>query len=92
MKTKLEIFGTNTLGVEVSYISSLGVWILINEKEYYMPFIEFPWFRNASSEHIRNVKEVSPNHYYWEDLDIDLTLNMITNPNDYPLWYTPIPK
>ena len=87
MKRKSEIHGTHTLDVEVSYISPLGVWILINEKEYYMPFVEFPWFRNASSEHIHNVKEVSPNHYFWEDLDVDLTLDMISNPETYPLRY-----
>ena len=52
-----------------------------------MPFVEFPWFRNAPAEHIQNVKEVSPNHYFWEDIDVDLTLNMITNPEAYPLRY-----
>jgi len=75
------------LGVEVSYVSQLGVWILINEREYYMPFVEFPWFRNASPKHIHNVKEISPNHYLWEDLDVDLTLDMIANPQVYPLRY-----
>jgi len=85
MKTKSETLGTSTLAVEVSYISALGVWILIHEKEYYMPFVDFPWFRNADHEHIQNVKEVSPNHYHWEDLDVDLTLNMIINPEMYPL-------
>jgi hypothetical protein len=87
MKTKSEMIGTITSNVEISYISQLGVWILINEKEYYMPFIEFPWFRHASPEHIHNVKEVSPNHYYWEDLDVDLNLDIIINPKAYPLQY-----
>ena len=87
MKTKSELLGTTTLGVEVSYVSQLGVWILINEREYYMPFVEFPWFRNASPKHIHNVKEISPNHYFWEDLDVDLTLDMIANPQVYPLRY-----
>jgi hypothetical protein len=85
MKVKSEVLGASISTVEVSYISQLGVWILINEKEYYMPFVEFPWFRNAEKEHIYNVKEVSPNHYFWEDLDVDLTLNMIAKPENYPL-------
>jgi len=75
-------------GVEVNDVSPLGIWMLINEREYYIPFIEFPWFRNAPLAHVQNVKEISPNHYFWEDLDVDLTLNMIADPYSYPLRYT----
>jgi hypothetical protein len=85
MKMKSEIAGKNILEVEVTNISAHGFWLLLGEKEYFLPFIEFPWFKNARISEISNVSVLSDKHLYWEKLDIDLTLNMIQNPQQYPL-------
>jgi len=82
---KSEIIGKSTLEIEVTNISAHGFWLLIDDKEYFLPFSEFPWFRNARINEITEVKLISDQHLYWEKLDIDLTLSMIQNPNKYPL-------
>jgi hypothetical protein len=34
---------------------------------------------------IFNVEEVSPGHFYWSDLDVDLTEEVIEHPEIFPL-------
>jgi hypothetical protein len=42
---------------------------------------------DASIKSITHVVKESENHLYWPDLDVDLTLEMIDNPEAYPLKY-----
>jgi hypothetical protein len=82
---KLEIAGKNTLEIEVTNISAHGFWLLLGEKEIFLPFNDFPWFKDARISEISDVSLLNEEHLYWEKLDIDLTLNMIQNPQKYPL-------
>lgn len=76
--------GTNYL-VEITNISACGIWLYVKDSEYFMPYSEFPWFKEANISQILNVEEISKNHFYWDDLDVDLTLEMIEKPEDYAL-------
>jgi hypothetical protein len=71
--------------VEVTNISPHGFWIFLHERELFVPFKEFPWFRDASVGAIANVQLPSPHHLYWPDLDIDLSVESIEHPEKYPL-------
>ena len=82
---KSEIAGKNTLEVEVTNISLHGFWLLLGEKEFFLPFNDFPWFKDARISEISDVSLLNDQHLFWEKLDIDLTLNMIQNPHKYPL-------
>jgi len=77
--------GKNFSEVEVTHISPFGIWILVRDKEYFLPYEDFPWFLKASLEEILEVEEVSPGHLYWPKLDIDLSLEIIEHPEKYPL-------
>ena len=77
--------GTNTSSLEVTNISPNGIWVLIRDEELFMPYEDFPWFKKANVEQILNVVEELPDHYHWPDLDIDISLKSIRNPQDYPL-------
>ena len=79
--------GTSTSGPEVTDISPFGVWILYRAKEYFLSFSEFPWFQNASVQSVFNVREDGPEHLRWPDLDVDLSLNSIKCPSDFPKVY-----
>ena len=80
-----QVLGENTSATEVTNISSHGFWLLSRSGEAFLPFEEFPWFKNALVAHIVNVEEPRPGHYYWPDLDIDLSDEIISNPERYPL-------
>jgi hypothetical protein len=76
--------GETTLGVEVTNISQYGFWVMVDEKEYFLSFEIFPWFKNAR---VSEIERVSATHLFWNKLDIDLTLDIINNPDGYPLIY-----
>ena len=77
--------GATTSGTEVTNISKHGLWLLTSDGEHFLPFADFPWFRDAPVGHILNVEEPAPGHFYWPDLDVDLSLKIIRNPEHYPL-------
>lgn len=80
--------GISTSKVEVTHISSHGVWILTKDKELFMSFEDFPWFKDYPIRAILNVKEPSPGHFYWPEIDVDLTEEIIEHPERFPLKYT----
>jgi len=81
----LKPHGIATSGIEVTNISSHGVWLLVGDRELFMSYEEFPWFKDAPVGKVLNVEEQSPGHFYWPDLDVDLGLETIENPENFPL-------
>jgi len=77
--------GTSTSAAEVTNISRHGVWLLVDERELFMPFDEFPWFRNASVDSVLRLERPRENHLHWPALDVDLTVDSIEYPEKYPL-------
>ena len=71
--------------VEVTNISSHGLWLLVGDRELFMPFEVFPWFKDAPVGKVFNVKEQSPGHLYWPELDVDVGIDTIEHPDKYPL-------
>lgn len=65
-------------------ISEHGIRLLAHGREFFMPYEEFPWFRDQSAEPILNVEEPSPSHFYWPELDVDLTEEIIEHPDRFP--------
>ncbi len=77
--------GTATSEAEVTNISQHGFWLFLGDRELFLPFEEFPWFRDASVGAILKVERPQPHHLYWPDLDIDLCVESIEDPGSYPL-------
>ncbi len=77
--------GESTLDVEVTYISKHGFWLLLAEKELFLSFSEFPWFKGAAVSAILNVQLLHADHLYWPDLDVDLAVESIEHPEKFPL-------
>jgi hypothetical protein len=79
--------GKNTSTVEVSNISGHGFWLFVVDREYFLPFSEYPWFRKATVAQILNVRLLQGHHLQWPDLDVDLELESLGEPEKYPLIY-----
>jgi len=77
--------GNSILEVEVTNISTHGVWLFAHGEELFMSYDDFPWFREVAVKSIVNVEEQSPDHFYWPDLDVDLTREIIKHPERFPL-------
>lgn len=46
---------------------------------------DFPWFKDQAVKAIINVEEQSPGHFYWPDIDVDLTSEIIEHPEKHSL-------
>ncbi|GMR18670.1 MAG: DUF2442 domain-containing protein [Gammaproteobacteria bacterium] len=77
--------GTASSGVEVTNVSSHGVWLLAGDKELFMSFEDFPWFKDAPIGKVLHVEEPSPGHFYWPELDVDVGIETIEHPDQFPL-------
>jgi len=77
--------GIGASAVEVTNVSRHGFWLLLAGAEHFVPFAEFPWFREASIGRLTDVVMPHPGHLYWPQLDVDLAVDSITHPEKYPL-------
>lgn len=84
---KLPIAGEDTSQVEVLNISRHGFWLYLQGEEHFLPFDHFPWFKEASISALLKVELLHDHHLYWPDLDVDLELDSIREPEKYPLVY-----
>jgi len=82
---KSDAAGKSTLEAKVTQIDKQGIWLLIGEKESFLSFENFPWFRRASISAIHNVELLNARHLHWPDLDIDLAIESIEHPERFPL-------
>jgi hypothetical protein len=69
----------------VTNISSAGFWILVDDVEYFIPFGDYPVFKKATVQQIFNFRRLSPNQLHWPDLDADVEIEALENPDEYPL-------
>jgi hypothetical protein len=82
---KSDRLGLGILAAEVTNISKHGFWLLLGNRELFLPFADLPWFRQAAVEAIPNVEQPHSGHLYWPDLDVDLAVESIEHPERYPL-------
>jgi hypothetical protein len=77
--------GNTTSIAEITNVSAHGFWLFSAGQEVFLPYEEFPWFKDVPLKSILNVEEIRPGHFYWPDIDVDLTREIIENPQNYPL-------
>lgn len=71
--------------ISVENITPAGIWISAKNKEYFLSYRDFPYFLNQTLKSIQNVRLLHGYHLYWPDLDVDLEIDNIENPDKYPL-------
>ncbi len=77
--------GETTSTLEVTNVSQHGFWLFVDDSEYFLPFDQNPWFKDAPISAVFNVERPSPQHFHWPDLDVDLELDAIRYPERFPL-------
>jgi hypothetical protein len=82
---KSSVVGNATSKAEVTNISAHGIWLLFENKEYFLPFTEYPWFREANISEIQNIQVLHRSHFYWPALDVDLNKYILDSLESYPL-------
>lgn len=74
-----------SISASVEGITPFGLWLLVGEKEYFLSFQEFPYFREHPIKAVQNVQVLHGIHLHWPDLDVDLETDNLEHPERYPL-------
>ena len=77
--------GESTLAIEVTNVSGHGFWLLLDGREIFLAFTDFPWFSDATIHQLSRVQRPSRHHLYWPELDVDLAVESLDQPDRYPL-------
>ncbi|SFD53362.1 Protein of unknown function [Thiohalospira halophila DSM 15071] len=73
-------------GAEVTAITAGGVALRASDgSEWFLPFEEYPWFREARVDAVLRVEEPVPGQLHWPELDVDLSTEILRSPDHYPL-------
>lgn len=81
--------GVSTSLNEVTNISHQGFWLLVDDREYFVSFKDYPEFIEATIAQIYHVQRQGASQFHWPDLDIDIELEALEAPERYPLKYHP---
>lgn len=77
--------GTSTLQIEVTNVDSQGIWLCVEGREYFLPYENFPWFKESKLADVLNVELYSGGHIYRPALDVDLSSTILENPEQFSL-------
>ncbi|MDR0931576.1 MAG: DUF2442 domain-containing protein [Victivallales bacterium] len=84
MSNSAKINGVNTLENKTAFCDATteGIHILIHGKPYFLKYTDFPWFEYCNAFELRGM---SADRWgvYWNELDIDLSIESIENPGAY---------
>ena len=69
----------------VENITPFGIWLLVNGTEYYLSYEVYPYFKDQTLRAIQNMQLLHGFHLHWPDLDVDLEIDNLENPEKYPL-------
>jgi hypothetical protein len=71
--------------VEVLSVSPHAIWLQVNGEEHLLRYDDHPWFRDARVAEIFNVELKHGVHLRWPDLDVDLHVDSLREPERFPL-------
>ena len=79
--------GASTSDVEVTNVDTHGIWLFVKGKEYFLPYDQYPWFRDARLAEVLDVKLLHASHLHWPALDVDLCIESLDDPDGFPVTY-----
>ncbi len=65
------------ISVSVENITPLGIWIFVKEKEYFLSYKDYPYFKDQTLSSIQKVQLLHGYHLYWTELDVDLEIDNV---------------
>jgi hypothetical protein len=77
--------GIATSQSEVTDVILTGFWLLVDDREYFVPFENYPVFWGATVAQIYNVQRLGPTQFHWPELDADIELEALEQPERFPL-------
>ena len=76
----------------VLYITARGLWLLLDGRELFASFRDFPWLADGTVRQLTRIERPRPDHLYWPELDVDLAVESLEHPERFPLKSKSRPK
>jgi hypothetical protein len=73
----------------ITGIIDLGFWVLVEDKEYFIPFLDYPGFKDSSVNQLLKIRFSAPSQLHWEEIDMDIELQALSQPESFPLIFKP---
>jgi hypothetical protein len=73
------------ISASVENITPFGIWLFVKDKEYFLSYRDYPYFKDQPLHAIQKVQLLYEYHLYWPELDIDLEIAVLEHPEQYPL-------
>ena len=70
---------------EVLNITAQGLWLLLDGKELFASFGDFPWLADGTIRQLTRIERPRQDHLYWPELDVDLAVESLKHPEKFPL-------
>lgn len=88
---------TITTTVKVEYITADGFNLYVGGEKYFLTFKNHYWFKDAPVRAVFHVECTHGFHLRWPELDIDIDIDALRHPEQYPLrfdpeWWTALSK
>jgi hypothetical protein len=80
--------GVATSACEVTNVSRFGFWLVIDDREYFVPFTDYPGFRDATMSQIYAIERIAPDQICWPALDVDIDLKALEHSETFPLVFS----
>ena len=72
---------------EITNITAFGLWLLVDDQEYFVPFSDYPVFQEATVAQICSIQRLSPRQFHWPEIDADIELDALETPERFPLQF-----
>ena len=69
---------------QVTSIQRTGFWVIVDDKEYFIDFEDYPDFKKATVAQIHSLRR-SMGGLHWDELDVDIEIEALKHPEQYPL-------
>jgi len=79
--------GIDILECKLTSINDIGFWVLVGDKEYFIPFADYPGLKESSIDQIFQIQFLPPSQLHWKNLDIDIELEALSKPESFPLLF-----
>jgi len=75
---------------ELKMVSSEGLYLYVDGKGYFASFKNFPYLADLPIAQLFKVKYCGDGDIRWEDADIDLNVEILSRPEDFPRVMHPV--
>ena len=85
LHTATKAFSSLCVFKKLNCYKKIGIWLFVKGKEYFLSYKDYPYFKDQTLKAMQRVQLLHGYHLYWPELDVDLEIDNLENPEKYSL-------